>query len=193
MGLKDVIVFSSKGNLPLAKKLSGGDYDGDIAWVCWEPSLVTNFHNADFPDVPDLIKQGHIEKDTTTYRDLLLESEDVIATFLERSLHSNLQENLLGVCTSYREKFCYAFNNVESQRAIFLSTLVSSLVDQAKQGYRLTLSSWSNNIRQNVIKFDGRQPPAYKGDTAPRRCHHIIEHLKFEVAHQTGEKFDKLP
>lgn len=31
IGLKDVIVFSTKGNPSLAHKLSGGDYDGDIA------------------------------------------------------------------------------------------------------------------------------------------------------------------
>jgi hypothetical protein len=31
IGLKDVIVFSTKGNPSLAAKLSGGDYDGDIA------------------------------------------------------------------------------------------------------------------------------------------------------------------
>ncbi|KAJ0268939.1 hypothetical protein COL940_012908 [Colletotrichum noveboracense] len=30
--LKDVIVFSAKGDIPLADKLSGGDYDGDKAW-----------------------------------------------------------------------------------------------------------------------------------------------------------------
>lgn len=33
---KDVIVFSSKGNVPLAHMLSGGDYDGDTPWICWD-------------------------------------------------------------------------------------------------------------------------------------------------------------
>ena len=32
--LKGVIVFSLKGDVPLAYKLSGGDYGGDRAWVC---------------------------------------------------------------------------------------------------------------------------------------------------------------
>ena len=37
---RDVIIFSSKGSRSLADKLSGGDYDGDMAWICWEPSIV---------------------------------------------------------------------------------------------------------------------------------------------------------
>ncbi|ENH66293.1 Putative RNA-dependent RNA polymerase 1 [Fusarium oxysporum f. sp. cubense race 1] len=40
---KNVIVFSSLGDEPLANKLSGGDYDGDKAWVCWDPEIVDNF------------------------------------------------------------------------------------------------------------------------------------------------------
>lgn len=32
--LTDVIVFPSTGCVPLASKLSGGDYDGDAFWVC---------------------------------------------------------------------------------------------------------------------------------------------------------------
>ncbi|KAF9880390.1 RNA-dependent RNA polymerase [Colletotrichum karsti] len=59
--LKDVIVFSAKGNVPLADKLSGGDYDGDKAWVCWEPSIVSNFKNHDVPPSPDLSK--YLRKD----------------------------------------------------------------------------------------------------------------------------------
>ena len=38
--LIDVVVFPSKGERPLAGKLQGGDYDGDIFWLCWESRLV---------------------------------------------------------------------------------------------------------------------------------------------------------
>ena len=44
-------MFSSKGNFPLAKKLSGGDYDGDIAWICFKPSIVNELINVDIPSV----------------------------------------------------------------------------------------------------------------------------------------------
>ena len=32
--LKDVVIFSTRGKIPLAAKLQGGDYDGDRFWVC---------------------------------------------------------------------------------------------------------------------------------------------------------------
>ena len=37
--VRDIIVFSTKGNRSCASKLSGGDYDGDRVFVCWEPRL----------------------------------------------------------------------------------------------------------------------------------------------------------
>ncbi|KAI9733762.1 MAG: hypothetical protein M1818_007176 [Claussenomyces sp. TS43310] len=184
--LKDVIVFSSKGDFPLAKKLSGGDYDGDIAWICWEPSLVDNFQNDDIPVCPDLVKLGHLEKDCTTYEDLVVESADPTALLLERSLDFNLQEAFLGICTGYKERVCYARNNVRNDDAVFLSTLLSLLVDQAKQGYTFTKASW-DTIKKEVIKFEGPQP-AYKGNTFHGRPYHIIDYLKFVVAHDTVEK-----
>jgi hypothetical protein len=33
----DLIVFSKRGEFPAARKLQGGDYDGDTFWTCWEP------------------------------------------------------------------------------------------------------------------------------------------------------------
>lgn len=50
--LVDVVVFPTQGQCPLAGKLQGGDYDGDIFWVCWEPELVSPFKNAQPPIQP---------------------------------------------------------------------------------------------------------------------------------------------
>ncbi|KAF9769176.1 hypothetical protein IL306_013421, partial [Fusarium sp. DS 682] len=50
--LKDVIVFPCTGREPLADKLSGGDYDGDRAWICWDSDIVDNFQNAKVPLKP---------------------------------------------------------------------------------------------------------------------------------------------
>jgi hypothetical protein len=32
--LTNVVVFLSKGSVPLAQKLQGGDYDDDTFWLC---------------------------------------------------------------------------------------------------------------------------------------------------------------
>ncbi|SPO25775.1 uncharacterized protein UTRI_03140 [Ustilago trichophora] len=51
---QDVVVFSTKGQRPLASLLSGGDYDGDLIRVFWEPKLVQAFENSDvsYADCP---------------------------------------------------------------------------------------------------------------------------------------------
>lgn len=38
--LVEVILLPVTGDNPMAQLLSGGDYDGDMAWICWEPSIV---------------------------------------------------------------------------------------------------------------------------------------------------------
>ena len=40
---RHVVIFLSKSYCVLAENLSGGDYEGDRAWVFWEPRLVEPF------------------------------------------------------------------------------------------------------------------------------------------------------
>jgi hypothetical protein len=185
--LTDVIVFSSKGNFPLAKKLSGGDYDGDIAWICFEPTIVSEFVNADMPDFPDLVDLEYIQKDNTTYYDVSVGLADPVPRFLEYCFEFNLQDNLLGICTNHKEYLCYTYNNVSNSEAVFLSTLVSKLVDQRKQGYSFTMQSWER-VKNDVISAKVREPN-YKHDKhdGRRSTEHIIDYLKFIVAEQTVE------
>ncbi|UKZ77085.1 hypothetical protein TrVFT333_004803 [Trichoderma virens FT-333] len=76
--LKDVIIFSTKGDKPLADMLSGGDYDGDMAWVCWDQNIVKNFDNAPVPDKPDLISSGYLRQVTTQFKGILNQSKQGI-------------------------------------------------------------------------------------------------------------------
>uniref|UniRef100_V5GHL2 RNA-dependent RNA polymerase n=1 Tax=Kalmanozyma brasiliensis (strain GHG001) TaxID=1365824 RepID=V5GHL2_KALBG len=64
---KDVVVFSTKGQRPLASLLSGGDYDGDLIRVFWEPKLVEPFENADvrYADCPFPIEDVFERSDRT--------------------------------------------------------------------------------------------------------------------------------
>ena len=57
--LTDCIVFSQKGHRDLPSQLSGGDLDGDVYNVFWDPDLVhipflQTFSPADYPRVPPL-------------------------------------------------------------------------------------------------------------------------------------------
>lgn len=198
--LKNVIVFSTKGNIPLADKLSGGDYDGDIAWVCWEPGIVNNFRNAELPDVPDLFDRGVLSKVSGTYEHLSQSCgpKDVTREFIDRSFRFNMEPSLLGTCTNYKEKLCYSRKSVQDQHAIFMSTLISNLVDRAKQGIVFSEQDWDRerkilNAEQGDAgrakkRLDPPQPQ-YKnkdwGGTGPPT--HIIDYVKFVVGKPTVE------
>jgi hypothetical protein len=184
LGLKDVIVFPTKGNPSLADKLSGGDYDGDLAWVCWEPSIVENFNNAEVPQCPNLVDEGYILKDRTTYEELAKGELDPTTTFLRRSFGFNLENSMLGICTVFKENLCYTQRKINSNEAVYLSTLLSNLVDHAKQGYTFTEVQW-DHFRRTIVKEIPRQP-LYKSGGLDPKAQYIIDRLMF-VADSTVE------
>ncbi|KAI0964914.1 hypothetical protein F4678DRAFT_364158 [Xylaria arbuscula] len=199
--LKDVIIFSSKGNIPLADKLSGGDYDGDIAWVCWEPSIVNNFTNAPLPTVPDLFGSNVLHKKKDTYESLtqVHRPEDVTTEFIREAFRFNLEPSLLGTCTNYKEKLCYSRNSVRDEYAIFMSTLISNLVDRAKQGIVFSEQDWNQQRKLlNSKQGDAKRakkcidplPPHYKNNDwgSKESPTHIIDFVKFDVGKPTVEK-----
>lgn len=96
--LRDVIVFSAKGEEPLAGLLSGGDYDGDIAWVCWDEAIVGNFRNHEMPPKPDFSR--YLRKNRGTLDDLLVEfgSDDYLDVMMNRAFRFNLRKSFLGKC-----------------------------------------------------------------------------------------------
>ncbi|KAB5517511.1 RNA dependent RNA polymerase-domain-containing protein [Coniochaeta sp. 2T2.1] len=187
--LKDVIVFSAKGNTPLADKLSGGDYDGDKAWVCWDPDLVDNFVNADVPEPPDL--SAFITKDKTTFADLVQRGGhrnilSAVGDMIEKSFKFNMGQSLLGQCTNYKEKLCYRTGTVRDQASLVLSTLLSNLVDQPKQGIIFGTDAW-DRLRRHLKMPSHLDDPAYKFDlwTGRDEPSHVIDHLKFTVVKKT--------
>ncbi|KAL8366746.1 hypothetical protein RB595_010553 [Gaeumannomyces hyphopodioides] len=183
-GLKDVIVFPCKGNVALADKLSGGDYDGDKAWVCWDPAIVTNFANAPVPDRPNLFDMDYLNKITETMGDLVITKgfEDATSAMIERSFLFHMRQNYTGECTNFKERLCYKRRNVNDKVAVLLSTLLSNLVDQSKQGIEFPAPKWR---RLKADLCGGKDPglPLYKGNWAGRgELDHIIDYLKFAVA-----------
>ncbi|KAJ0329298.1 hypothetical protein COL922a_012926 [Colletotrichum nupharicola] len=127
--LKNVIVFPAKGDVALADKLSGGDYDGDRAWVCWEPAIVSNFENANVPTRPDL--SGFLRKDEASFGDLTRQvgKSSAASTMITRSITFEIQPKFLGIVTKFKERLCYSMNDVNNEQALWLSTLLGSLVD----------------------------------------------------------------
>lgn len=188
--LTDVIIFSSKGDIPLADKLSGGDYDGDLAWVCWDPRLVANFENAEVQGHSDLSR--YIRKDTIQFRQLLKshnkDAAAAVSEMIVKSFAFNLTKSMLGSCTIYKERLCYSRGNVCDDVARTLSTLLSKLVDQAKQGIEFTDQDLRTLKKDLATDYGVRQEydrmPAYKTDHwgSKETPEHIIDFLKFGIA-----------
>lgn len=176
-GLRDVVVFSTKGEC-LAAKLSGGDYDGDQAWICWESSIVDSFNNTKVPKQPDLVKLGFIKKDTITYRELVRGAADPIAVFLNYCMEFNLQLRILAICTSYKEQWCYSYESIACKEAVWLSKLLSDLVDLGKAGYTFTEADWEHFKKEVLGTKTKVKPLRYKDDGSDPKAKHIIDRLK---------------
>ncbi|TGO10654.1 hypothetical protein BTUL_0129g00380 [Botrytis tulipae] len=193
--LKDVIVFSTKGYPSLADKLSGGDYDGDIAWVCWDRAIVEGFTNANVPKVPDLVKEGYIEQDKTTYAQLTKGSFDPTNKFLNASFDFNMCQSLLGPCTAWKESIEYMIGDLNKPEITFLATLLSNLVDQGKQGYIFT-EKHLQEVKRHISKSAGvPRVPAYKVKNPSERqklTNHILDKMTNVVEVETDKFLDEL-
>ncbi|KAK7947707.1 RNA-dependent RNA polymerase [Apiospora aurea] len=68
--LQNCIVFSQKGERDLPSQLSGGDLDGDIFSVIWDPGAMNaetlTFEPADYPRTPPLNIGREVERDDMT-------------------------------------------------------------------------------------------------------------------------------
>ncbi|RYP52716.1 hypothetical protein DL768_002145 [Monosporascus sp. mg162] len=192
--LKDVVIFSTKGNTPLADKLSGGDYDGDMAWVCWDPKIVNNFQNAAVPEPPDLFSMRFLKKEKETYDNLQAAGHtgsDLTAEFMLRSFRFNMRQAFLGMCTNWKERLCYMRGSVRDDTAVLLSTLLSNLVDQAKQGIVFTGQDLGRLKRHLLGKRVGEPPvPLYRSEIwdGKGELRHINDYLKFGVAKPTIDR-----
>ncbi|KAL7934950.1 RNA dependent RNA polymerase domain-containing protein [Trichoderma chlorosporum] len=202
--LKDVVIFSTKGSIPLADKLSGGDYDGDMAWVCWDQSIVKNFANAPMPKKLDLIESGYLRKMNTQFKDISDQAEsnsyqqymsnrpayleDACVEFISKAFLFNLQPSFLGRCTKYKERLCYQNNSVQDRAAIHLSQLLGYLVDQSKQSIVFTEEDWKRFCTQHLGKKSTFLPdPEYAKEKGTRMLDsrgrlHILDYLRFDVA-----------
>lgn len=179
--IRDVIVFSSKGDIPLASKLSGGDYDGDQAWVCWLPELVANFQNVDVPPKPDF--SPYIKKDTDKMGDLckLYGESRYVDAMVAKAIAFSLRPKFLGPCTSFKDKLSYHLNSLSDERVIKVSWLLSELADQPKQGILFGRDEWIRFLDDVVGRRRHFPTPLYKSSNASRSigpgAKHIIDFL----------------
>ena len=190
--IHDVVVFSSKGMVPHASLLSGGDYDGDEVWTCWHPDIVKAFQNS--PDgPPDHITPedcGIIKKSTALGEVLKQQSEGNVDRLLARALDFNLKPSLLGLVTIEHMKLVY-HKNLCNPGATKLAALAAYLVDARKQGYELEEETWWR-IRAECSGRDELKLPAYRSSEVDPpsdvKRTNINDHLRFVVAYKEMQR-----
>ncbi|KAH0037804.1 hypothetical protein KCU78_g1605, partial [Aureobasidium melanogenum] len=198
--LTDVVVFPSKGCIPLAHKLQGGDYDGDTFWLCWDPRLTTDFRNAPAPlDEPKLDYYG-ITKDIRKLKEVLGSDNDV-DTWLSECFGFKLQEDLLGKVTKMHGKLAYKENSISSKKVEDLAGLHDLVIDSAKNGYTLTLNDFNNFVKKKLGIRGNLYKPAYESWMDPTvdstigrlkpNPKHIIDFLLFEIVNPRIEQLTK--
>ncbi|KAF2259344.1 hypothetical protein CC78DRAFT_586077 [Lojkania enalia] len=161
--LVDVVVFPSRGEFPLAGKLQGGDYDGDLFWLCWEPDLVRTFKNAPAPQHALRPEIYRIQKNSTKLRETMDIGElATIDGFLGEALSFRTRPSLLGMVTNFLEKQAYVENAVYSPTLNCLADIHDLLVDASKQGYMFSEVNFWQYVK-NTLRLDRNlRVPAYK-------------------------------
>ncbi|KAG6168646.1 hypothetical protein E4U51_002033 [Claviceps purpurea] len=205
--LKDVIVFPIKGNRPLADKLSGGDYDGDKAWVCWDQAIVQNFRNA--PDSAHDVQAPQVAKFHLPMSQVRKEAQseaEVCDRLLYEGITFAMQSSLLGLCTKYKDEYCRKTGSLSSPQVIMMSLLLGLLVDQSKQGYIFTLDDWQALLKQWSLPrslkdgptgtFNPRSKPSlhildYLQDVANATVHDTLSQLKSHFKSQPAQWYDE--
>lgn len=184
---KDVVVFPTKGDVPLAHMLSGGDYDGDTPWICWDQNIVRRFRNSDLPTEDYPPEYFGLTKQSTPMSEVVSTDE-----FLQRAFTFNLTLSNLGRCTVEHERISYD-ESIGSTKAKELACLLSHLVDGRKSGVHLSEQAWQQY--RKTISPIARRLPAYRNPERSYNPTNIIDYLKFEVAarerHEMLKKLEK--
>lgn len=132
-----------------------------------------------------------MRKDNVKFQDLVDEFGQITAVseMIQKGFAFNMGQSILGKCTNYKERLCYDRNNVNDRYAVILSTLLSNLVDQAKQGIEFTEKDWGD-LQKYLRQPKSLPEPQYKrkGWSGRGKPLHIIDHLRFTIAKPTIDR-----
>ncbi|KPI36699.1 putative RNA-dependent RNA polymerase 2 [Cyphellophora attinorum] len=196
---KNVLIFSTKGLRPLADLLSGGDYDGDKAFITWDREIVDQFKNYDGP-APDAVRPEdcYVKQESRPLSEIFQSnprggpSLTEVEKYLDKCICFNLSTSPLGMVSNEHAKLVYSLSlkgdgkrALNNDGAIKLGALAGFLVDAFKQGYRLPIDDFYA-LRRLVCGFRRLNDPAYtkKIDFTGYNEKNINDYLKFKVAKQ---------
>lgn len=159
--LKDVVVMSTKGKIPLAAKLQGGDYDGDKFWVCADERLVDPFKNAPVIEQRG-IEQFPIKQETRKLQEIVDDehfgTDRHVRKWLEIVLPFACREKMLGQVTNRLYRLTYHHNDLWHEGVRLLADLHDLIIDDSKNGYHFD----ANDFVKVTADHSDICPPARK-------------------------------
>ncbi|KAG2232483.1 RNA dependent RNA polymerase-domain-containing protein [Thamnidium elegans] len=142
----DVIIFSVKGDVSLASQLSGGDYDGDIIFCCWDERIVKPFNSYPVQKQSERVQKA-FEKDSTTVGQEIGASNNVEKAIQKSFVSVNLPDSTLGQYENWRTVLAEQ-KSLEDPSVVYLAHMCAKLVDAPKQGLRLCAVSKKNDLNE---------------------------------------------
>jgi hypothetical protein len=153
----DLIILPVKGNLSLASYLSGGDYDGDTAFIIWDPQVVKPFKQPTLVKPPLDIISANFSRSIETVVDF---SQRV--SRMSKSGQMEFQKVLVDTCKDHRvglyslfhdiAVYIHGYGHPEVER---LGHLFNLLLDSGKSGLRLLDDVFIKDKR----RYDKPPPP----------------------------------
>eukprot|EP00123_Amoebidium_parasiticum_P004185 comp15470_c0_seq1/m.12447 comp15470_c0_seq1/g.12447 ORF comp15470_c0_seq1/g.12447 comp15470_c0_seq1/m.12447 type:complete len:563 (-) comp15470_c0_seq1:373-2061(-) len=177
---EDVLILSVKDFKSAASRLSGGDYDGDTVWVCWDPRLVEPFDGPREPPsmsaaerqdyegqfITDGRRLGDVMACTQAAMDDPVQKRDALSRLSAemRSVwvrHEGGQLNLV----SHMWKCAAEMWGLHDQDTLRLARLSAELVDAPKTGktmQRLHFEALKAHLQQRSLQTPNWHVPKRK-------------------------------
>ena len=152
--LKDIVVMPSRGQIPLATKLQGGDYDGDKFWVCADERLVDPFRNS------PVLQQAGIEELGIPQRKHRLgdvvKEEDIgtdkhVEAWFKIAIPFALRESMLGPVTNYLYDLMYYHSDLQHPQVVLVTDVHDTIIDANKNGYEFDRRDWNRFRRDHGL------------------------------------------
>jgi hypothetical protein len=213
--LKDIVVMPSRGQIPLAAKLQGGDYDGDSFWVCADERLVEPFRNAPVLRQAS-IEELSIQQDKRRLRDIIDEehigTDRHVAAWFKNVVPFACRESMLGIVTNELYRLIYHYKSLWHPHVVLVADLHGSIIDAQKNGYIFGQSDWvafrrrhklpnvgdpkySENLKALKPSTEGGLPKDKKtlrdvvGEGSAKEGSHILDDIVFNVINPKYRKF----
>ncbi|RHZ72831.1 hypothetical protein Glove_238g13 [Diversispora epigaea] len=211
----NVLIFpvtSELGEGSLVDKLSGGDYDGDKVFVCWDPRIVLEYKNTPVDLIQPSVKNA-FTKSTETITEYIEKYLPCVQNPIVNSKTYKLQKLILdgffldqgiplGMYDRYH-KLNSSHNGISHQDSIYLAQMFAKLLDVSKQGETLKAEVFERDSYKfgklkvpHWMKNDNTQPNRNPTGIMDKLCNTIkveidnVNRPEFSISDVTPSQID---